>query len=145
MDDPVEYDGAGELYRVIEAQFGCAITLEGRLYSRLQKKSTRLFLYAGGEPPCLRQSWIGLHIGDLSEGTIHPSIEGAQIIGEKATKNVMRVSHEQADALFKEGSIEHKPFDGIVLVKSGQNIICAAKHSNGRLVGLIPASRKTTL
>jgi NOL1/NOP2/fmu family ribosome biogenesis protein len=132
-----------ELFDAIRHQFGCEPGFKGRLYAREGRRSLKVFQYTG-ELLEVKDSWLGLHVGDLSEGVFTPSIEGAGLIGRNAAKNVVEVTREQGEQLFKGESVEHEPVEGIVLLKLNQRVVCPARHGKKGLEGIIPDSRKTT-
>jgi NOL1/NOP2/fmu family ribosome biogenesis protein len=85
---------------------------------------------------------MGLYIGKYQSDGFRPSIEGSQIIGKNATKNVLEISLEQRHRWLKGEDIEVEHPEAIVLVKSETDFLGAGKVSKGILLTGIPKSRR---
>ncbi|MEM1657743.1 MAG: hypothetical protein QXK94_01750 [Candidatus Jordarchaeales archaeon] len=77
--------------------------------------------------------------------TIRLSIEGSQIIGAKATKNVIEIDSSLAEKWLKGEDIPIPPnFEGYVIVKdkSKNDFLGCGLARNGRLVNFFPKARR---
>ncbi len=133
------------LLKAVDIQFGATIEGIDKLFVRETKRSLRIFFFTGDVLDDLRQSWIGLHLGDLKEDCFTPSVEGAEIIGRTADKNVIEISLGQAVNLFNGMHIDYNSEDGIYLLKYNSRVICAGKIVDKSLSGIIPKSRISSL
>ena len=81
----------------------------------------------------LRINNLGLYIAEI-KGELRLSIEGAQIIGKTATKNVIEVDDAEMKRWFKGEDIEKEgEAEGFVILKHGKDIIGSAKHKEGSI------------
>jgi len=112
-------DEVEALAKTIKTRLGCSLP-EGMLfYIKNEKKSKKIFAYTGDFPPKLPFDWIGVHFGDMQDGEFIPSIEGAQIIGRNATKNIVELSDEDARKYFRGEDLESSNEDEtVVLLKT---------------------------
>ncbi len=86
---------------------------------------------------------LGLKFGEIRKGDLVLTIEGSQLVGPKATKNVIELSEKEANAWIKGVSVRsNSGLDGYVLVKSGSDFIGTGRVVEGKVVNLIPASRR---
>lgn len=90
----------------------------------------------------LRIDTMGLYIGKYQSDGFRPSIEGSQIIGKTATKNVLEINLEQRHRWLKGEDIEVEHPEAIVLVKCENDFLGAGKVSKGILLTGIPKSRR---
>ncbi len=85
---------------------------------------------------------IGLYIGKYQLDGFRPSIEGSQIIGPLAKKNVVEITLEQRHEWLKGQDINVEGPNEIVIVKQGEDYLGAGKIVNGKLLTGIPKSRR---
>jgi NOL1/NOP2/fmu family ribosome biogenesis protein len=87
----------------------------------------------------------GLYIGELKTDTIRLSMDGAQLLGPHATKQIIQLSEEEAKAWFNGETIQIKDSrHGYVIVKRGVDILGCGSLSHGKLQSYIPKSRRPT-
>ena len=96
----------------------------------------------------LRIQAIGLYFGRIDKGKLRLSVEGAQMIGEKAKKNVCEINDVKS---FLSG-FDVKPSKVInceerafVIVKNNNDILGIAKYENGLLKNVLPKSRRIAI
>ena len=86
-----------EIYELIEGQWGARIKLD---LAFLKNNKDRIFIVnkelSQLDLSKLRINSAGLYFCELDEKGIRLSIEGSQIIGEKAVKNIAEISSDQA-------------------------------------------------
>lgn len=96
----------------------------------------------------LRINSLGLYFGKIKRNEkMHLSIEGCQLVGKKATRNIMMVDDEQAKRFMQGFDIEVKEEidceqNNFVLVKHDDDFIGMGKLSNTCVENLIPKSRR---
>jgi NOL1/NOP2/fmu family ribosome biogenesis protein len=96
----------------------------------------------------LRINCIGLYFGKLKANEkIRLSIEGCQLIGKYAKKNVAILNKENAERFMKGYDVEvdkHINCEerNFVLVKYGESFLGCGKFQEGKVESLIPKSRK---
>jgi NOL1/NOP2/fmu family ribosome biogenesis protein len=95
----------------------------------------------------LRVQSMGLYIGRLDKGTIRLSVEGAQLAGRSATKNVVEINKENEWDFLRGFDVNTaKKTDAednsYVIVKCGADILGVAKLIGEKLQNVLPKSRK---
>lgn len=92
----------------------------------------------------LRISTIGLYIAELTDkGGVRLSIEGSQLIGPKAKKNVVEINDKEARFWLKgEDLIWDEPFDGFGLLKHGKDYLGTGKFKEGKILNFVPKTRR---
>lgn len=85
-----------EILSLIEKQFGCKMELD---YAFLKNPEDKIFIInkdlAKIDLSKLRINNLGIYIAQIHRGSIRLSIEGTQLIGPYATKNIVSVNKEQ--------------------------------------------------
>lgn len=86
---------------------------------------------------------IGLYIGRMQKDGFRPSIEGSQLLGKKAKKNVFELTLEQRYEWMtgKDLEVEGEE-DRIVLVKYKEDFLGAGKIRGGELLNSVPKARR---
>lgn len=124
--------------------FGSRFSTDHRMFLKKEKKdANKIFLYSGSILPQLPVEWIGLHFITINEGNIIPSIEGAQFIGNTATKHVTDIGRDNAIKLFRgTNEIGYKNGEGITILKAGELTVGVGLIEDGMLKSMLPLSRK---
>lgn len=95
------------------------------------------------DPKNLRINIIGLYFAKLEKNEIRLSIEGSQIIGPKATKNVIEVDEEQIKAWIRGGDISYEAgAEGFVLIKYKNDFFGVGKYKEGKILNYVPKERR---
>jgi len=137
-----ELKDLGELEAAVKARFGVSLSSKLKFYFKKEKRGLKIFAYSGNLLPKLMFDRVGLHVGDLADGSFQPTIEGAQLL-EKATKNVVEVSREQAENYFEGEDLEVEGLEtGAVLLKLEDKIIAAGEAEEGKIKNTVPKSRR---
>ena len=85
---------------------------------------------------------IGLYIGKDDNG-IRLSIEGSQIIGHLATKNVIELDNDQIEKWVRGYDIEIKAqFNGYVIVKNNNDYYGCGRYKDGKILNFVPKERR---
>ena len=86
---------------------------------------------------------IGLYIAEVKNDQLRLSIEGAQLIGPNATKNVCELSTEQLKKWFQGQDIEAEGnYEGFVILKHGNDYIGSGKYKEGTILNFVPKARR---
>jgi NOL1/NOP2/fmu family ribosome biogenesis protein len=84
---------------------------------------------------------LGLYFGTIKGSEIRLSVEGSQLIGPKAKKNVISLDNEElrewlrGEDLMKEG-------DDFVLVKNKKDFFGCGKVINNKLLNFVPKEKR---
>ena len=90
----------------------------------------------------LRVDSFGLYLGELLDKTFRLSIEGSQIIGPLAEKNVAELDDKQVRDWLRGEDIEAENVDGFVILKHGKDFAGSGKFVNGKIINFVPKIRR---
>ncbi len=92
----------------------------------------------------LRLQVVGLYFGEIMKNKeIRLSIEGSQLIGREAKKNVVEISRSQVKKwLFGEDLRIKTEKEGFVIVKSNDDFMGTGKIKGNELLNFIPKTRR---
>lgn len=86
---------------------------------------------------------IGLYIAEIKGGQLRLSIEGAQLVGPSATKNVCEISDEQLKQWFKGQDLKVEgDYSGFVILKCGSDYVGSGKYKEGLVLNFVPKARR---
>lgn len=90
----------------------------------------------------IRINNVGLYIAE-EKGELRLSIEGSQLVGPEATKNVLEIDDESRKQWFM-GEDLHVPgdFEGFVILKHGKDFIGSGKYKEGKILNFVPKTRR---
>jgi NOL1/NOP2/fmu family ribosome biogenesis protein len=144
---PLKSKEVKELLGLIEGQWGCTPDWSPWAVFRSAKDNLYLASRDVGRLPLdqLRVTAIGCYIGELKHGELRPSIEGSQLIGPRATKNVADLDAGEAEAWMKGLDLEKQgPWTGFVIVRHGKDCLGSGKYKDGKLLNFVPKTRRLT-
>ncbi len=86
---------------------------------------------------------IGLYFAETENG-IRLSIEGSQIVGPKASKNVVDISSEEAVRWMKGEDLEKETgISSFVILRQGSDFLGTGRAaSGGRILNFVPKTRR---
>ncbi len=84
---------------------------------------------------------LGLYIAKIEPFGIRLTVEGSQLIGSKATKNVLETDNYKE---WMEGNdlIIDKKFKGFVIIKNNKDYFGSGFYKNNKILNFIPKSRR---
>jgi NOL1/NOP2/fmu family ribosome biogenesis protein len=133
----------------IDSQWGCEFPITGAVF--LMHDNDRLYIADQGigliDLNELRVDHIGLYLGTVEDSGLRLSIEGSQIVGPLAKKNILDISIEQRDSWLRGEELtfdsEKNVFDSkYVLLRSGDDFIGSGKASKGKVINFVPKGRR---
>lgn len=115
-------------------------------YGFLEDREGKLFLISKDlskvDTNELRINSLGLYFA-RTWGGIRLSIEGSQMVGNKATKNVIEVSKEDAAKWMNGEDLEIKAdVRDFVIVKHNGDYLGCGKHKEGKILNFVPKARR---
>jgi len=118
-------------------------------YDILVSKKGRLFLISKAikkiDLSRLNINSLGLYFGTL-EGDLRLSIEGSQLVGKKATKNIIEISDEDVKKWMSGNDIyTSSTSNHFVIIKNKNDFLGSGKCSNGKILNYVPKSRRTKM
>jgi NOL1/NOP2/fmu family ribosome biogenesis protein len=133
-----------EILKRINGQFGCEYEFSHEVY---QNTKNKIFLMDKGiakiEIKQLLVNSLGLYFGELRDDEIRLSIEGSQLMGKYATKNVLELDDESAAKwMAGEDIMVDSDLYGFVLIKNRGDFLGCGKISNKKLFNYVPKERR---
>jgi len=142
----------GELMNYLKKVYACEDFLSDFVVAKGSKKnkiwimSKELIEFDYGK---IKLDSAGLYFGREDSGKIRLSIEGAQIVGKSAKKNIVYLDEGELSKYIKGENV--KPSEIIaceegeyVLVKYKEDVVGCGKFKEGILINILPKSRKIT-
>lgn len=119
-------------------------------YVFLQNKEGRLFLVnrdvGNVEIEKLRINSLGLYFGKIERDEIRLSIEGSQLVGVMAKKNVVEINKEQANSWLQGNDVKvGEKVAGFVILKYGNDFLGAGRYKEGNIINAVPKERRVNL
>ncbi len=86
---------------------------------------------------------IGVYFCELKDHEIRLSIEGSQIVGPLAKKNVLELDEEKARDWIRGQDVDYPgSTKGFVIIKHKNDYMGCAKHKDGKLLNHVPKERR---
>ena len=93
----------------------------------------------------IRINNLGLYFCELNNGNIRFSIDGSQIVGKTATKNLINLDDKLAKRWLKGEDIEtEEEFENFVLIKNNDNFLGCGKYNkeSKKIFNYVPKGRR---
>lgn len=129
---------------VIKKQYGCNVNLD---YAFLQNEKNRVYIankeFADIDLSKLRINSIGLYFGEIRSDELRLTIEGTQIIGAHAKKNVVELNEKE----FKEWMrgydlVKETNTKGFVIIKHKGDYLGCGKAKENKILNYVPKTRR---
>jgi len=134
-----------EILKLIEEQWGAKLKLD---YTFAKNSKNRVFIVNKDinkiDFSKLRINSVGMYFCDL-ENEIRLSIEGSQIIGPKAVKNVVEINEEQTKQWLKGEDLEIEDkgnYRRFVIIKHENDFLGSGKFKDNRILNYVSKSRR---
>lgn len=85
---------------------------------------------------------IGIYFGQAYKERLRLSIEGSQIVGPKASKNILKLTIHQRNAWLKGEDMHYDAEDGFYLIKTDDDFMGTGNISNKKLFNFVPKPRR---
>ena len=137
-----------EIYKLIEKQWGAKVRID---YGFLKNIKGRIFVISKDiakiDTSKLRLNSAGMYFCETDSKGIRLSIEGSQIIGAKAAKNVVELNDDEARKWFKGEDLEKecKDCSGFLIIKHKNDFFGTGKYSNGKIMNYVGKTRRVNL
>ena len=133
-----------EILKLIENQWNAKLKLD---YTFLRNNKNRIFIINKDivkiQLEKLRINSIGMYFCEIDKLGIRLSIEGSQIVGPLASKNVTEISEEQEKQWLKGEDLEIKGnYSGFVIIKHNNDFLGSGKYKDGRILNYVSKSRR---
>jgi NOL1/NOP2/fmu family ribosome biogenesis protein len=136
-----------QILKQIEQQWGAELKQD---YAFLKNNKNRIFIINKDiekiDLERLRINSIGLYFCEIDNG-IRLSIEGSQIIGPKAEKNIVEITEEQVKQWLKGEDLEIKEnnYSGFVIIKHKNDFLGTGKYKDGKVLNYVGKSRRVSI
>ena len=132
------------LLAIINDQWGAEIDFP---YAWYQSTKNDLFVVSKDitkiDAQKLRINSVGLYLGEIKHSEVRLSIEGSQLIGPHAKKNVVTLDAEELRHWLRgEDLIKEVKEEGFVIIKSGDDYIGTGKVKDGKILNFVPKARR---
>ncbi len=133
-----------EIIGLISEQWGVSFDTD---YVFLKHDDGRVYLATRGLASLdfskMRVNSLGLYLGEVNNDEIRLSIEGAQLIGPKAKKNVVEIGRDMIEKWVGGEDLEIETgASGFVIIKQGEDFFGSGKYKNGRILNFVPKARR---
>ena len=137
-----------ELFNKIKEQYGIeSLELE---YVFLRNNEDKIFIanrdIARIDLNKIKVNNIGLYFCAIENDEVRLTVEGTQLIGKKATKNIVELDSEQVKEWFKGNDIEvEKDISGFVILKHNNDFLGSGKYKNNKIINFLPKERRINI
>jgi len=134
-----------EIYKLIDKQWGAKIKLDCGF---LRNNKNRIFIVSKDiakiDLSRLRLNSVGMYFCENDGKGIRLSIEGSQLIGMKAAKNIVELNDDETKKWFKGEDLEREceGCNGFVILKHNKDFLGTGKYSNGRILNYVGKGRR---
>ena len=135
-----------EVFEELKSNYGFSGRLEGVVFL---SQNNEIFLLTGGFDVIeqgmereLRIDKAGLYIGRIKPDGVALSIEGSQLIGPKASKNIIEINDEQLEPWVTGNVLEGFTGEGYHIVKHKNDFLGCAKIKQGVVKNLMEKNRR---
>ena len=137
-----------EILKLIEKQWGAKLKLD---YGFLKNNKNRIFIINKDISKIdfskLRLNSVGMYFCEIDSRGIRLSIEGSQIIGPKAAKNIVELDEEETRKWLKGEDLEKncENCSGFVILKNNKDFLGNGKYTNGKILNYVGKTRRVNL
>jgi len=132
-----------KILQLLNKQFGFKEDLN---YVFLQNKDGKIFIINKSignlDLNKLRINSIGLYFCKLEDDGLRMSIEGSQIIGNQAKKNLVELNEKQIKEWIAGKDLERKGFLSYVLIKHKKDFLGCGKAKENKILNFVPKTRR---
>ena len=119
----------------------------GKEYAFLMNPKNKIFLITREISQIdlnkLRVNNMGLYFGELKNRELRLSIEGAQLIGPKAKKNILELNDNEAREYLRGADLDKKTEEkGFLLIKRKNDFLGTGKANGERVFNYTPKERR---
>jgi len=134
-----------KILKLIENQWDAKLKLD---YAFLKNNRNRIFIVNKDiskiELEKLRINSFGMYFCETRDSDIRLTIEGSQIVGPKATKNIVEISSEDVKKWLKGEDLEKEcnNCNGFVILKHNSDFLGTGKYKSGSILNYVSKARR---
>lgn len=130
-------------FKTINEQFGSSFQGEYTILSNKEKVYLLNKTFEEVPDEVLYYYQAGLYIASFMKDGIRLTIEGSQMVGKTATKNILELDRKQLHEWIKGYDIHDlKELDGYYLIKYKSDFYGSGKLKEGKLFNYVPKGRR---
>ena len=131
----------------IEKQWGAVLDLDCVF---LKNEDGRIFIankeFGSIDLSRLRINSVGLYVAQEVEGQLRLSIEGSQLIGPNAKKNVIELDDKETAEWMKGTDLDKETAErGFVIIKNKDDFLGCGKATGIKILNYVPKARRISL
>lgn len=135
---------AKEVLGLIKKQWGCDSKLD---YVFLLSEKNRIYLISRDiskiDLAKLRINNVGLYFGEITYEGLRLGIEGAQLIGRSAKKNIVELDEKEKIGWLKGNDLTKElDISGFVIIKHKKDFLGTGKYRDGKILNYVPKARR---
>ncbi len=137
-----------QILGVITKQYGCEVDLD---YAFLQNEKNRVYIvnreFASIDLSNLRINSVGLYLGEFRNNELRLTIEGAQLVGPHAKKNVVELDEKEFKEWMQGYDLDKECEDcnGLVIIKHKDDFLGCGKLKEKRILNYVKKNRRVNL
>lgn len=133
-----------EIFNLIETQWDAKLRLD---YAFLKTEKDKIYLVNKDiskiDLSKLRINSIGMYFAEMRDNNIRLSIEGSQIIGPKAKKNVLELNEKELKEWMQGNDLEKETsLSGFLIIKNKDDYLGCGKSRDGKVLNFIGKARR---
>ena len=133
-----------EILAIIKSQWDADVDLD---YAFFLSNKEKLYIVnkemANYDLSSLRINSVGIYFGEYSNSELRLSIEGSQIVGGNAKKNVLELSDSDARKWLKGEELQiDADSKGFALIKNKNDFLGCGKLVGTKLINYVPKNRR---
>lgn len=131
-------------YKILQDQFGYDTQLDGDLYLHPKERKVFFTTVAEDDLKYIRVNSYGIYIAQYNDDftELRLSIEGSQLIGPHATKNVVEIENARQWLRGTQFPLEHE--NAYVIVKNKNDYLGCGRIKDNILLNFVPKIRQIT-
>ncbi|HII29911.1 TPA: hypothetical protein HA317_02510 [Candidatus Woesearchaeota archaeon] len=148
---PMNSKARKQLFRIIEEQWGIDCKGDKLISEHVFFINNRQRVFIASRDITLidykafNVNSLGLYIGELRGGEFRLTIEGSQLLGRQAKRNVVEISRDQLKQWLSGQDVEigrRDDFKGFVILHSGNDFAGCSRYKDGKLLNFVPKTRR---
>ena len=126
--------------QILDRQFGVAV--EGYVFLLTEKNKIYLLSSKDFDTERLKVMHAGMYFGEWREDGIRLSVDGSQLVGGRADKNVVELDDSQAEEWLRGEDMFMELDNGYYIIKNNNDLLGTGKFAGGKLLNYVPKARR---
>lgn len=131
---------------LLDEQFECGTSWADDFFWLMSDKDNLYLIFKDVEKinfSQLRINSFGLYFGEYRHNELRLSIEGSQIIGKLAKKNIVELTKDQLKTWFKGNDVDIEiDCKGFVILKNNDDFVGCGRVKENKILNFVPKARR---